>query len=275
MIQWLKQWLVKFLNLGVSEDKDQEVNQQLFVSNLFSMIGYSITLLLSISAVFRENYILAVSLFIAALLFFISHQIHRIKSLKNTYKISSKIILLSLLVLMIYLVYTGGHHQTGPLWIYIVPPVAFFFGGMRRGLANIGIFIIIVAVMLFYPNDALLQVSYTYEFKSRLIYSFLTVTLLFGFYEYSRQKTYLYIQQLSQEFEKQAMHDPLTHLPNRRGMREHLEYEHKRSLRNRVDMSVLLCDIDHFKKINDQYGHETGDKVLEQLAELLDRKSVV
>ncbi|MEP4892238.1 MAG: diguanylate cyclase [Aliiglaciecola sp.] len=268
MIKKITDWMLSYLYLGAEGDKNSETNQQLFVSNLFSIIGYSLTFVLGISAAFGGEVVLSVSLFAACFLFFASHQIHRLKKIKNTYKISTRIIFTCLLFLMLYLVFSGGHGNTGPLWIYILPPVAFFFGGLRRGLANIGLFVIIVSIMLFYPGEVLLNTSYTHEFKSRLIYSFLTVTLLFGFYEFSRQKFISFMQKLSDQFEQQAMQDPLTSLPNRRAMQDYLDHEHNRAQRSKVNMSLLLCDIDHFKGVNDLYGHEGGDYVLKSLSEL-------
>jgi diguanylate cyclase (GGDEF)-like protein len=167
---------------------------------------------------------------------------------------------------MLYLVYSGGVAHTGPLWIYIVPPVAFFFSGLGKGLKSLAAFTIIMAIMLLYPNEVLLGTTYTLEFKTRLLYSFLTVTLLFGFYEYSRQKSYDDIQELSQKNEQLAMSDPLTRLLNRRGMRTHLDHEYSRLQRSKEPLSVLLCDIDHFKHVNDKYFHDGGDFVLESLS---------
>lgn len=268
MIEPVLKIFTQYLNIGVSQDKSHQVNQQIFVSNLFSLIGYSITFILGLSSFQRDNHVLAISLFAASVLFFVAHHIHNFPQIGNTLRISTNIVWISLLGLMVYLVYTGGHENTGPLWIYIVPPVAFFFGGMRKGLVNIGIFIIIVFLMLFSPYDELIGTVYSYDFRSRLIYSFLTVTLLFGFYEYSRQKSFQFIRNLSEKHEQQAMHDPLTGLPNRRGMWEHLEYEYNRSLRSKSNMSLLVCDIDHFKRVNDEHLHQGGDYVLQKLSEL-------
>ncbi len=258
----------RYLNTGIKPEHTSEVNRQIFVANLFSFIGYTITFLMGISAFVRANYILSFSLLLASALFYFSHYILKFDQINNAHKISSRIVLSCLLILMIYLVKTGGYHQTGPLWMYIVPPVAFFFGGLRRGLMTIAGFVAIVIVLLFYPEDSLLTVTYTYEFKTRLLYSFLTVTSLFAFYEYSRQESYKEIQELSQKFERQARQDSLTNLPNRRGMTKHLEYEFNRSQRSKQDMSVLLCDIDHFKKINDTYGHDAGDCVLVRISDI-------
>lgn len=267
----LKEFALRYLNTGVRTENEPEVNRQIFVANLFSFIGYSITFVLGAVALVRSNYYLAIALLIASMLFYASHAIFKFPQIKNAYKISRSVVLISLLILMMYLVVTGGHKNTGPLWIYIVPPVAFFFGGLRRGVITLSLFVVCVSIILFFPNEALMIADYPHEFKTRVMYSFMTVASLFAFYEYSRQKSYKDIQELSSKFELQARQDPLTSLPNRRGIREHLEYEYNRSVRSQRPMSVLLCDIDYFKKVNDNYGHDAGDNVLKQISDTFNR----
>lgn len=63
--------------------------------------------------------------------------------------------------------------------------------------------------------------------------------------------------------------DPLTRLFNRRYLDTVMRYETASSLKTGVLFGVLILDVDFFKKINDTYGHENGDRVLMQLAELL------
>lgn len=258
-----------YLNTGVVESNDPELNQQIFVANLFGLIGYSITFIMSVSAFIRQDWLLGYVLLIASLIFFSSHLILRSKRIINPYKFSANLVTSSLMLLMVYLVYTGGVNGTGPLWIYIVPPVALFFGGMRKGTRNIGLFVLVISTLMFYPNDEWIGTSYTYEFKSRLIYSFLTVSCLFAFYEYVRQNSFHRIQEMSQKFEKQAMRDPLSGLLNRRGMRESLQQEFDRCKRYNNNLTVMMCDIDHFKVVNDQYGHDKGDEIIKSLATML------
>ncbi|MEJ2422748.1 MAG: sensor domain-containing diguanylate cyclase [Acidobacteriota bacterium] len=66
--------------------------------------------------------------------------------------------------------------------------------------------------------------------------------------------------------QEQAMRDPLTGLFNRRHFGEQLEFELRRSRREKTPVSLLIADIDHFKKINDTYGHPMGDRVLRDMA---------
>jgi diguanylate cyclase (GGDEF)-like protein len=60
--------------------------------------------------------------------------------------------------------------------------------------------------------------------------------------------------------------DALTHLPNRRAALERLDMEIARYKRNKVVFSLMLVDMDHFKNINDTWGHEVGDKALVEVA---------
>lgn len=266
MIEGLKKRINAYLNLGVNDNNPAEMNRQIFVINLFAAVGLSITFILSLSALVRAEYWLGFSLMMASVVFYASHLFLRFKGLKNGYRISANCLMLCLMSLLVFLVYTGGAKNTGPLWMYIVPPVALFLGGLKNGLRDLALFVIVISVLMFYPNDELMVAVYSLEFKTRLLYSFLTVTFLSAVYEYSRQQSYVQIQDLSDRFEKQARQDPLTTLPNRRGMREHLEYEKSRTQRNKQNMTILLCDIDHFKRINDTFGHEAGDKVLKQIS---------
>lgn len=66
-----------------------------------------------------------------------------------------------------------------------------------------------------------------------------------------------------------AMTDPLTHLSNRRHGLDFLSAEAVFAKTNNLPLACLMIDIDHFKRINDQYGHKTGDAVLVRLAGLL------
>lgn len=64
----------------------------------------------------------------------------------------------------------------------------------------------------------------------------------------------------------QSIHDSLTGLYNRRYMEDFLTKEISRSKRNNKEIAILMCDIDHFKEFNDNYGHEAGDIVLKEIS---------
>ena len=74
---------------------------------------------------------------------------------------------------------------------------------------------------------------------------------------------------LELELHRDARTDSLTGLDNRRAMLERGRVELKRAQRSGVPVSVILCDLDHFKNINDKYGHEAGDAALTRTAMVL------
>lgn len=64
----------------------------------------------------------------------------------------------------------------------------------------------------------------------------------------------------------QSIHDVLTGLYNRRYLEEMVQQEIYRAQRNNTTFGIMMIDIDHFKKVNDEYGHKVGDEVLQALA---------
>jgi len=66
-----------------------------------------------------------------------------------------------------------------------------------------------------------------------------------------------------------SMRDPLTGIHNRRYLDQRLQEEFSYALRHKSPVSVLIIDLDYFKRINDQWGHATGDLVLRQAAEII------
>lgn len=66
-----------------------------------------------------------------------------------------------------------------------------------------------------------------------------------------------------------SLYDELTGLMNRRGFKTVYQVEEKRIIRQRLPMSLVMADIDHFKSVNDQYGHECGDQVLKEIADIM------
>jgi diguanylate cyclase (GGDEF)-like protein len=74
---------------------------------------------------------------------------------------------------------------------------------------------------------------------------------------------------LYEKLERAATTDDLTQLANRRSFQESLEKEVARADRYGHDLSLLMLDIDHFKKVNDDYGHSVGDQVLRALGGVL------
>ncbi|MCA9840241.1 MAG: GGDEF domain-containing protein [Trueperaceae bacterium] len=95
----------------------------------------------------------------------------------------------------------------------------------------------------------------------------LTAALIVAFYFFASFQRHLQLAQLNvEQMAELANTDSLTKLANRRRIYEVMNYERLRFTRYGHSFSVLLFDIDHFKKFNDQFGHDLGDKILIALA---------
>lgn len=76
---------------------------------------------------------------------------------------------------------------------------------------------------------------------------------------------------LQETLRTQSLRDPLTGLFNRRYLEASLDREVQRSTRRQQPLSVLMLDVDHFKRFNDSHGHDAGDALLAQFGALLGR----
>lgn len=84
-----------------------------------------------------------------------------------------------------------------------------------------------------------------------------------------RQRAEAELAKANAELQRLAALDGLTRLANRRRFDEYLAQEWKRHVREQLPLSLILCDIDYFKRHNDTYGHLAGDECLKQVAQAM------
>jgi diguanylate cyclase (GGDEF)-like protein len=77
------------------------------------------------------------------------------------------------------------------------------------------------------------------------------------------------LQDANLQLKELSLTDSLTHLSNRRSLAIHLQDVWELAKRNHNVVSIIMCDIDHFKQVNDKYGHIIGDFVLKDIANIL------
>lgn len=164
---------------------------------------------------------------------------------------------LAVLGLMLYGVWVSNAALRQEGWMMIFPIVfAPIVATRERIVWAIAGTVSIVAVMLLRPE--------TPTAISTLVYVIAFLTLSFI--------TLMLVQHNEQNIERLAhlsIIDPLTRVYNRGFMKDVLVSEINRCRRNCQPLMVVMLDIDHFKKLNDDYGHMVGDGVLEQVASAL------
>ncbi|WP_256937195.1 diguanylate cyclase, partial [Enterobacter chuandaensis] len=100
-----------------------------------------------------------------------------------------------------------------------------------------------------------------------LLWALFTAMLLISWLVIRRMVSNMYTLQHSLQW--QAWHDPLTRLNNRGALFERAKILAEKCHQQSLPFSVIQLDLDHFKSVNDQYGHQAGDKVLSHTAGLI------
>jgi diguanylate cyclase (GGDEF)-like protein len=106
------------------------------------------------------------------------------------------------------------------------------------------------------------------------LYLFVAVILLYSISSVltERERLNEELGALLRVAETRAGQDHLTGLANRRGFDEMLEREWRRAIREKGSLSLLMIDVDHFKALNDAYGHLVGDECLKRIGNILARE---
>ena len=149
---------------------------------------------------------------------------------------------------------TKGASDTAVLYVWPVLWQAYFFG--RGGT------IVIIACVALGDGAALLSMPHGQANLDRWIDVMCGVSVVGIVVEMLAARNLKLIERSSEE----ARVDELTQLLNRRGFEEGADRELSRAARERTWVGVVAFDLDHFKRVNDRFGHEAGDRVLAHFA---------
>jgi len=190
--------------------------------------------------------------------------------------------------LITYMMILGGEGGSKILWSYTFPLIAFFLFGKGEGLFWSAIILVMALLSFWGPLQSLTGFAYAPQYKIRFITTYLIVSAVTYWFEYFR---YHYRQRLEEKnrnleeeqerlkheinerrrLEKELRHlasiDPLTGAANRRHFMELANKELYRLKRYNHKLALAIMDVDHFKKVNDSYGHPVGDQVLKALVQ--------
>lgn len=176
--------------------------------------------------------------------------------------ITSWAIIATVTFVLLLFVHISQAQNYSILWVTVVPPIAFFLLGPRVGTY---VSLALLGYCAWYLYN-LLQGEHPESLNLGAFLNFIEVATAHVFilrhYEKSRRDAY-------QQLQLTSITDPLTGVYNRLHLDNALKHlllsaEHKRQ-----PISVLLLDVDHFKRVNDQYGHLVGDEVLKGVGEVL------
>lgn len=147
------------------------------------------------------------------------------------------------------------------VWVFLLPIVSYLTLGSRLGLRFTSVYVLL-AIAVFAIR---FQFSLGIVTVAASLNVFICCGLIWVFshiYEVNRERS-------QEALMKMASQDSLTGLNNRLRLNEIFQREVSVAKRNSLALSLLLIDVDHFKQVNDRYGHDVGDRVLLGIADLI------
>ncbi|MDQ7050712.1 MAG: GGDEF domain-containing protein [Enterobacterales bacterium] len=181
-----------------------------------------------------------------------------------------------LFVFIVFFTYTNKNENFGIIWTLTYPLFVIPILGSRNGLLLLLVFFMIILPMAYLGIG---EWDHGLWNRTAFLRYFIVVICVFFtayFYESSSNSAYdslIESQKKEQDYlnmlESLSVTDQLTKLNNRRYFDDQFEIEHEKILRYSSKLSLIMVDIDHFKQVNDDYGHQTGDTVLQEFSSLL------
>lgn len=263
---WLDKICRRYLDTGVEQDahRQEMIIAILMLTGSVVITGLSLWDMLEGAGVYWGNQItlavglLAISSYIIMLI---------------TSKTSLSVTLVLMVFLHFFWLVTSGTEITGMFWCLVMLPLFFYLLGHKQGgILVVGVFLVSTVVLL-YPDFLALPKNYSDYTSYRFLLAYLVMFWASFLVEHVRFQTRQHLEEVRDSLRLQARTDELTGLANRRGFRQYLGEPEQRSDKSKGSFAVIIGDLDHFKQINDQYGHEVGDSVLREIAKTL--KSLV
>ncbi|MBN1500542.1 MAG: GGDEF domain-containing protein [Spirochaetes bacterium] len=163
-------------------------------------------------------------------------------------------------------------HHTFYMWSVAITATGLNILGNRKGVFIVGIFnMLMLSIFLFRfsTGSGKLPVGAI----SNIILISILVFFVTYFSETTKKKYEAALIKANKELDRLSNVDSLTQLFNRRYFDNRLNAEWHRMQRDSKPLSMLLCDIDHFKEYNDTSGHQSGDECLRKIAEIIKKSS--
>lgn len=252
-------WWHKFIDTT----HDVELKRRTYVFLMASYVGSLIIIMLGIKDLsVGDNQLLVILFGSAGAILLNALYYHRTKNIAFCAAFGTLLVCL----FTIFLVLNGGYKNTALYWVFPFPMVIYILMGYKAGLLILFVLYSIFGFLLFEPDLA--ADLYRQEEKTRFLASLFTIVVIGFIGEYFRTRSHEELSHLNVEKQKLANTDSLTGLPNRRFLESVYYPQISQHASDYLPMSIVMTDIDYFKKINDNYGHDFGDKVLQKVAEI-------
>lgn len=246
--------------------KGSDQLRRIGLPTLYSYIALFLLIAFAVESFVQHRDKYGIVLLVFAVLTLLTNVYLRISDNKHT---ANTIIVILFGLLCLFLLYTGGNGGTGPIWFSVFPILALFVQKLWAGTVSVLTLFIITVLLLWHPIADFDPSIYSHEFKERILVVYVTISIMTFLYAFLRTSTEMLMDNLNKDLKNLADTDELTRLANRHRMKEVLYQEVSRARRVRGIFSLIILDLDHFKTLNDEYGHDCGDAVLRSAPKII------
>ncbi len=191
------------------------------------------------------------------------------------FRVSQQLLILLLPFLLMWSLGGFANGSVVMIWAIFAPLAALFFLDLRAAtrwmLAFLGLLVLSAAFDLTFAAHARSMPDglNTLFYLMNLGFSLVLISIMLYYFIKDRESAYAKLQKSEKHIREMMLTDPLTGVANRRHLDDRLAMEMSRQVRYSQPLSVILTDIDWFKRVNDTHGHAVGDTVLKAFAQHL------
>ena len=172
--------------------------------------------------------------------------------------------LLPIFSFLLYIIVMPNASKTAFVWVYSIPVLSYLLLGSRRGSLLALPFVALACLLYFYTYPVSFDAVGLIEVGNALFCGVMIIVFV-HLYETRRASAHRKLQHM-------ARTDSLTGVASRGSFQQSLEQSINEAQRCHAKLVLVILDVDHFKRVNDQYGHDAGDQALRHICNILSQR---
>lgn len=242
-------------NVGVADLQD--VGQRSLMRMIFVTTGLTLGVFCVLQFMAGNLLLAALELVVTVLLFWGAWRIVGVRRLLPWIYVY----LLPTFCFLLYIIVIPGASPTAFVWVYIIPVLSYLLLGRRRGSLLALPFVIAACLLYVQIYPVRLNAEGLIDLGNAVLCGLLIIVFV-HLYETRRAAAH-------QQLQRMARTDALTGVASRGSFQQSLEQSLREAERSQGKLVLVLLDVDHFKAVNDQYGHDAGDQALRHICNQL------
>ncbi|SFJ04084.1 diguanylate cyclase (GGDEF) domain-containing protein [Pseudomonas guineae] len=247
-------------NNNAAVDDLQDAGRRSLIRIIFATSGLTLGVFCALQFM-ADNYVFAgFELLVSALLLWGTWRIVRVHNLLPFIYLY----LLPTFSFMLYIIVIPNASKTAFVWVYSIPVISYLLLGSKRGSMLALPFVLAACLLYLYTYPVSLDAKGLIDLGNALLCGVLLIIFV-HLYEARRASAHRQLQQM-------ARTDALTGVANRGSFQQSLEQSIREAQRSQAKLVLVILDVDHFKGVNDQYGHDAGDQALRHICNSLNQR---